>query len=65
MANTIAYLKDIYDSHDYTVPRVHVSNKTEVIRRDNGKAGVVAVIGAFPNNSREIRSYMTYNQWIN
>lgn len=60
MANNIAYLKDIYDSHDYTVPRIHVSNQTQIVKKHPGKAGIVAIIGAFPNNSREIRSYTSY-----
>ena len=66
MVNNIAYLKTVYKQGDYNVPRIHVENLTRAIgRKSSGYAGVVAVIGAFPNNDSEVRSFSSYDKILN
>ena len=65
MVNSIAYLKSIYQPTDYTVPRIHVTNLTRALNRDNaGYAGIVAVIGAFPGNDDNIQPFSSYEQML-
>lgn len=64
MVNTIAYLKDIYNKGDYVVPRVHVTNKVEVKTTEPGRAGTVAVVGAFPTGCTQIKSFSSYKSML-
>ncbi len=66
MVNNIAYLKTVYKQGDYNVPRIHVENLTRALgRKSTGYAGVVAVVGAFPNNDSEVRSFSSYQKMLN
>ncbi len=65
MVNNIAYLKSIYDKGDYVVPRVHVTNKVEIKTTEPGVAGTVAVVGAFPTGSKQIKSFTSYKSMLN
>ena len=65
MVNSIAYLKSIYKENDYTVPRIHVTNLTHSLNKDAaGFAGVVAIVGAFPNNDHDIQAFSSYDSML-